>query len=184
MMTPEKGDKVRVTFEGEYSHQGSKNLFGNGPTGFHVVEVPGKLGWHKAQVPPNATVEVVGKALPPEPPDGAIVTLDAQVPCSLYSLYYRTGERWLAVGTSGPYYSWRELNETKAPIRRVYVDPLADAPELPYIAKVSDNNSFGSRELWVDIGFQGDILIGAARFTKPEATRVAKAILAYTGGLE
>lgn len=182
-MMPEKGDRVRVTFEGEYSHRGGKAAYSHNATGFHLIDVPGKLGWHTASVPPDATVEVLEKALPPEPPMGAMVTLNVGLP---YSIYHRSEKGWVLLGYAEPRYTWRELNERGRPIRRVYVDPLADAPEPPfYVSAYDQDHRNGSRSLLIAVDdVTGQIQIGAARLEVGAAQKVAKAILAAAGGFD
>src|SRR5690554_5033056 len=66
---PERGDHVRVTYEGVYSHQG-----GPSSVGYHVVKVVDQGFRHDAAAPPNAQIEVIRKGPPPEPPLDSLVT--------------------------------------------------------------------------------------------------------------
>lgn len=63
--SPRKGDTVRATVEGEYSHKGDPAL----ASGFHIV----KVGKRDVALPPDTAFEVVERWQPPEPPVGSVV---------------------------------------------------------------------------------------------------------------
>lgn len=62
---PNKGDIVRATVKGDYSHQGDNLL----SAGFHIVKVDKR----DVALPPDTEFEVVKRWQPPEPPYGSIV---------------------------------------------------------------------------------------------------------------
>ena len=178
---PERGDHVRVSFEGVYSHQGG----GPGSSGFHIVEVDGGLGRLEAAAPPNAQIEVIRKAPPPEPPLDSLVTPSlGPLPTAIF---VRESDGWRQVGQLSPFYTWQELvgSYPGMPLRPVYVDPLADAPKLPL--KVQVKGADGWSEVWLENEDTHEpprwVRFGSGVIPRDEARRVAKAILAATGGL-
>lgn len=67
MDKPQKGDRVRVTFEATYSHQ--VRVSDGAPPRRHIVKLDDGSEPHV----PGDSIEVIRKALPPEPPVGSVV---------------------------------------------------------------------------------------------------------------